>query len=178
MAAQLIAASVYMYTEGMQTPHALFAAGCFWGVQYYFDQVPGVIRTTVGYTGGHTENPTYEEVCTHTTGHAEAVLIEFDPEQVSYQTLVKQFFHMHDPTQLNRQGPDIGDEYRSAIFYMDDAQKAVALQTMQEESTAFGKPIVTELSPAAPFYEAEDYHQKFAEKTGHGMCHIPYKPLN
>src|SRR5476649_649605 len=105
---------------------AIFAAGCLWGVQYYFDQVPGVTKTTVGYTGGHTENPSYEQVCTHTTGHAEAVLLEFDPEKISYETLCQQFFRMHDPTQLNRQGPDVGDSYRTAIFYFDDAQKTIA----------------------------------------------------
>ena len=105
---------------------AIFAPGCFWGVQYYFDQVPGVITTTVGYTGGHTKNPSYEDVCSHTTGHAEAVLIEFEEDMVSYETLVKHFFRMHDPTQLNRQGPDVGDSYRSAIFYFDEAQKQIA----------------------------------------------------
>ena len=156
---------------------ALFAAGCSWGVQYYFDQVPGVRETTVGYTGGHTENPTYEEVCTHTTGHAEAVLIQFDPQAVTYETLLKHFFRMHDPTQLNRQGPDIGDSYRSAIFYFGDRQKTAAEQARAEAAANFSEPVVTEISPAKPFYLAEEYHQKFTEKTGHGMCHIPYAPL-
>ena len=156
---------------------AIFAAGCFWGVQYYFDQVPGVIRTTVGYTGGRTENPTYEEVCSHTTGHAEAVLIEFDPGKVSYGTLCRHFFRMHDPTQLNRQGPDIGDSYRSAIFYSDAVQRETAERVREESRSAFDKPIVTVIGPAGPFYEAEDYHQKYAERTGRGMCHIPYEPI-
>jgi peptide-methionine (S)-S-oxide reductase len=156
---------------------AIFAAGCFWGVQYYFDQVPGVIKTTVGYTGGHTENPTYEEVCTHTTGHAEAVLIEFDPEQVSYEVLLKQFFRMHDPTQLNRQGPDVGDSYRTAIFYFDDKQKIAAEAAKTEAGKNFDQPVVTEITKAGPFYKAEDYHQKYTEKTGRGMCHIPYAPV-
>jgi methionine-S-sulfoxide reductase len=156
---------------------ALFAAGCFWGVQFYFDQVPGVTKTTVGYTGGHTENPTYEEVCAHTTGHAEAVLIEYDPEQVSYKTLVKQFFHMHDPTQLNRQGPDVGDNYRSAIFYFDEVQKQTAEKIRDELQPRFDKPIVTQIARASKFYEAEDYHQKYAERTGRGQCHIPYEAI-
>jgi methionine-S-sulfoxide reductase len=153
---------------------ALFAAGCFWGVQFYFDQVPGVTATTVGYTGGHTENPSYEAVCTHTTGHAEAVLIEFDPEKVSYETLCRQFFRMHDPTQLNRQGPDVGDSYRTAIFYFDDTQRATAEKIKAEAQAGFDQPIVTEITAAGPFYEAEDYHQKFTERTGRGMCHVPY----
>jgi len=157
---------------------ALFAAGCFWGVQFYFDQVPGVVASTAGYTGGHTKNPTYEEVCTHTTGHAEAVLIEFDPAKVTYETLLKQFFRMHDPTQLNRQGPDVGDSYRTAIFYFDDEQKHLAEKVKAAEQASLGKPIVTEITKAGEFYEAEDYHQKFAERTGRGMCHIPYEPLS
>jgi methionine-S-sulfoxide reductase len=157
---------------------AIFAAGCFWGVQFYFDQVPGVISTRVGYTGGHTENPTYEEVCTHTTGHAEAVEVSFDDSEVSYDVLVAHFFRMHDPTQLNRQGPDVGDSYRSAIFYFDDEQKTTAERVLSEAQADFDKPIVTQIVPATIFYEAEDYHQKFAERTGRGMCHIPYEPIS
>jgi methionine-S-sulfoxide reductase len=155
---------------------AIFAAGCFWGVQYYFDQVPGVTGTTVGYTGGTTENPTYEEVCTHTTGHAEAVHLEFDDSLVDYETLVRQFFHMHDPTQLNRQGPDIGDSYRSAIFYVTDVQKEVAERVRDELQAKYDYKVVTEITAAGPFYRAEEYHQKFTERTGRGMCHVAYTP--
>jgi methionine-S-sulfoxide reductase len=156
---------------------AIFAAGCFWGVQYYFDQVPGVVKTTVGYTGGHTSNPTYEAVCSHTTGHAEATKLEFDPAIVDYETLVKQFFRMHDPTQMNRQGPDVGDQYRSAIFYTSERQKQIAEQLKQTQQATIDKPIVTEITPASTFYAAEEFHQKFTEKTGHGMCHIDYAPV-
>lgn len=159
------------------TQTATFAAGCFWGVQFYFDQVPGVIESKVGYTGGHTKNPSYEDVCTHTTGHAEAVELAFDPSKVSYEMLVKQFFHMHDPTQLNRQGPDIGDSYRSEIFYHGDAQREIAEKVLKEVAPTFNKPIVTKLSEAHTFYDAEAYHQKFTERTGRGMCHIPYEPV-
>lgn len=159
------------------TEKAIFAAGCFWGVQYYFDQVPGVVKTTVGYTGGHIEDPTYEQVCTHTTGHAEAVLVEFDPAKVSYKTLVKQFFRMHDPTQLNRQGPDVGDSYRSAIFYYGQEQRETAEQVLGAVQPKFNQPIVTRIEPAARFYEAEAYHQKYTERTGRGMCHVPYEPI-
>jgi methionine-S-sulfoxide reductase len=156
---------------------AVFAAGCFWGVQYYFDQIPGVTNTTVGYTGGTLENPTYEEVCSHTTGHAEAVLVEFNASEVSFEMLCRHFFRLHDPTQLNRQGPDVGDSYRSAIFYVIDEQKVIAERVMAEAQKQYKEPIVTEITPAGPFYEAEDYHQKFAEKTGRGMCHVPYKAI-
>lgn len=158
---------------------AIFAAGCFWGVQYYFDQVPGVEATTAGYTGGHTTNPSYEEVCTHTTGHAEAVSIDFDPDTISYEMLLMHFFRMHDPTQLNRQGPDVGDSYRSAIFYVDEDQKAIAEKVVLKltKEKQFDKPIVTALELATAFYPAEDYHQKFAERTGRGMCHIPYEEI-
>jgi peptide-methionine (S)-S-oxide reductase len=156
---------------------AIFAAGCFWGVQYYFDQVPGVTGTIVGYTGGTTEDPTYEEVCAHTTGHAEAVLVEFDAGKVSYETLLKHFFRLHDPTQLNRQGPDVGDNYRSAIFYVTDEQKEIAEKVVAGMQPEFEQPIVTEITPAGPFYRAEDYHQKFTERTGRGACHIDYAPI-
>lgn len=161
----------------MKTQQAIFAAGCFWGVQYYFDQVPGVVKTIAGYTGGHTKNPSYEEVCTHTTGHAEAILIEFNPQQVSYPTLLQHFFRMHDPTQLNRQGPDVGDSYRTAIFYGNEQQKAQAQAAKRTAQLRVTQPIVTEISPAGPFYRAEEYHQKYAERTGRGMCHIPYEPM-
>lgn len=154
---------------------AIFAAGCFWGVQYYFDQVPGVVKTTVGYSGGKTRNPTYEQVCYEDTRHAEVVLIDFDPEKVHYETLVRQFFRMHDPTQLNRQGPDVGDQYRSAIFTMDDSQAAIAENVKDELQETSKEPIVTIIERAGEFYEAEDYHQKYAERTGRGMCHIPYE---
>lgn len=156
---------------------ALFAAGCFWGVQYYFDQVPGVLKTTVGYTGGHTERPTYEKVCSHGTGHAEATLVEFDPNKVSYEILVKHFFRLHDPTQLNRQGPDIGDQYRSGIFYFDEDQKSIAEKVKTQTQPKFKKPIMTEITKATEFYPAEDYHQKYTERTGRGFCHADYEPI-
>jgi methionine-S-sulfoxide reductase len=156
---------------------AIFAAGCFWGVQFYFDQIPGVKETVVGYTGGHTDKPTYEDVCTHTTGHAEALKIEFDPKEVSYETLLKQFFKMHDPTQMNRQGPDVGDSYRTAIFYTTEQQKEQAMTAKKAAAKDFDEPIVTEITKASEFWPAEDYHQKFAERTGRGMCHIPYEAV-
>jgi methionine-S-sulfoxide reductase len=141
----------------MKTEEAIFGAGCFWGVQYYFDQVPGVVETKVGYTGGHQDNPTYDQVLSHTTGHAEATWIVFNPEQISYETLLKQFFRMHDPTQLNRQGPDIGDNYRSAIFYKDQSQKLAAEKAITEldKSGQFKKPIVTTLEKFTNFWPAE-----------------------
>lgn len=160
-----------------RTDKAIFAAGCFWGVQYYFDQVPGVKHTTVGYTGGRLEHPTYEQVCYEDTGHAEALKVEYNPDEVSYETLVKQFFYMHDPTQLNQQGPDIGTQYRSAIFYTSDQQRGIAEKVKLSLADEFDKAIVTEITEASTFYDAEDYHQKYAEKTGRGMCHIPYQTI-
>lgn len=155
----------------------ILAAGCFWGIQYYFDQIPGVVNTTVGYTGGVLENPTYEDVCYRQTGHAEALLIEFDTSVVSYQMLLHHFFRIHDPTQLNRQGPDVGDQYRSAIFYNTDTQLELAKDIINELQISYHDKIVTELMREVIFYRAEDYHQKYTEKTGRGMCHVAYEPL-
>jgi methionine-S-sulfoxide reductase len=157
---------------------AIFAAGCFWGVQFYYDQVPGVVETEVGYIGGQTESPNYEQVCSHTTGHAEATKITYDPEKVSYETLLKHFFRIHDPTQLNRQGPDVGDQYRSAIFYLNDVQKQQAQKLIDDlnKSKYHGK-IATTFEPAGTFWPAEDYHQKYTEKTGLGACHVDYAPI-
>jgi len=157
---------------------AVFAAGCFWGVQYYFDQVPGVLNTISGFTGGHTANPSSEDVYSHTTGHAEAVLVIFDPEAVSYEMLVKHFFRLHDPTTLNRQGLNIGDNYRSAIFYLNEDQKLIAEKVKNESRENYKEPIVTQIEPAGPFYRAENYHQKFTARTGLGMCHADYEPVD
>lgn len=159
----------------MKTEKVLLGAGCFWGVQYYFDQVPGVVKTTVGYSGGKTQNPTYEDVCSHSTGHAEVTLVEFDPAKISYEKLLMQFFRMHDPTQVDGQGPDIGDQYRSAVYYFDDAQQKIVQEAKELAQANFKEPIATEISLAGEFYPAEAYHQKFAERTGRGMCHIPYQ---
>ncbi len=156
---------------------AIFAAGCFWGVQYYFDQVPGVISSLAGYTGGKGTNPTWESTHYEDNDHAEAVLLEFDPEIVSYETLVKHFFRLHNPTQKDGQGPNIGRNYRSAIFYEDENQLQTAKKVLEEAQKNFDKPIVTELNPASKFYEAESFHQKYTQRTGHGMCHVDYAPL-
>lgn len=157
---------------------AIFAAGCFWGVQSYFDDVPGVVESEVGYIGGSTNQPTYELVCSHTTGHAEAVRLVFDPAQVNYETLLRHFFRIHDPTQLNRQGPDVGDNYRSAIFYTSDEQRDTAEQVRDAlDKDQYSNQIVTEISSAGSWWRAEGYHQKFAERTGQGTCHVGYKPL-
>lgn len=163
----------------MKREEAIFAGGCFWGVQDYFDQVPGVLETEVGYIGGHVDHPTYEQVCAHRTGHAEATRIVFDPSKISYQTLLEHFFRIHDPTQLNRQGPDIGDNYRSAIFYLSDEQKQAAAQMIGRlnASGAYKKPVVTSLEPAVKFWPAEEYHQKYTQKTGIGACHVAYAPI-
>jgi peptide-methionine (S)-S-oxide reductase len=154
---------------------ATFAAGCFWGVESAFRQVPGVIATAVGYTGGQTKNPTYKEVCSDRTGHAEALLVEYDPAQVSYEQLLDVFWEIHDPTQLNRQGPDHGSQYRSAIFVHDAEQEKAAKASKERlaRSGKYRKPIVTEMVPAGEFYMAEDFHQQYFEKRGIApTCHV------
>jgi peptide-methionine (S)-S-oxide reductase len=153
---------------------ATFAAGCFWGVEATFRQLPGVISTRVGYTGGNSPNPTYKEVCTDTTGHAEAVEIDYDPAKLSYDKLLEVFWENHDPTQLNQQGPDWGKQYRSAIFFHTPDQEVAATASKQqlEKSRRFSKPIVTQIVPAVTFFEAEDYHQQYLEKKGLATCHI------
>jgi peptide-methionine (S)-S-oxide reductase len=153
---------------------ATFAAGCFWGVEATFRQMPGVTSTRVGYTGGQTENPTYKEVCTDRTGHAEAVEVEFDPAKVRYADLLKVFWENHDPTQVNRQGPDWGSQYRSAIFFHspEQAKEAQVSKDALDKAHRYSKPIATLIVPAVTFYPAEDYHQQYLEKRGMASCHI------
>lgn len=151
---------------------AAFAAGCFWGVEDAFRHVPGVTATAVGYTGGHTPDPTYERVCQHDTGYAETVLLEFDPKRVSYDRLLDIFFEIHDPTTLNRQGPDEGDQYRSAIFTQSPAQEQAARTALARAQKKNPDRIVTQITPLRPFYRAEDYHQQYAERTGSHGCPI------
>lgn len=150
---------------------ATFAAGCFWGVEAAFRQVPGVLDAISGYTGGHTENPSYREVCSDTTGHAEAVQVTYDPDRVSYDELLALFWEMHDPTTPDRQGPDVGSQYRSAIFVHDGAQRERAKASSQREQQKYSRPIVTQIVDAAAFYPAEAYHQRYFER--HGVaCHV------
>ena len=153
---------------------ATFAAGCFWGVEARFAQLPGVTATAVGYEGGSMPNPTYKDVCTDATGHAEAVDIDYDPAQISYEQLLEAFFSLHDPTQLNRQGPDWGTQYRSVIFYHTPEQEAAAKAAIERltAETRFNKRIVTQVVPATTFWRAEEYHQKYLEKRGAVSCHI------
>ena len=156
------------------TEIATFAAGCFWGVESKFRMIPGVVDAIVGYSNGHTKNPTYKDVCTDETGHAEVVQVTFDPAQVSYEKLLEAFWMLHDPTQLNRQGPDSGTQYRSAIFIHSPEQEAAAKKSKAalEASGKFRRPIATEITPAGTFYRAEEYHQRYLEKRGAASCHI------
>jgi peptide-methionine (S)-S-oxide reductase len=153
---------------------ATFGAGCFWGVEANFRRVPGVTDVVSGYSGGHKENPTYREVCTDTTGHAEVVQVTFDPAKVSYEQLLDVFWKIHDPTQMNRQGPDFGKQYRTAIFYHSPEQEAAAKKSKQalQASGRLHRPIATEITPAGPFWPAEEYHQRYLEKRGATDCHI------
>ena len=151
---------------------ATFGAGCFWGVEAAFRQLDGVTKTEAGYEGGTLDNPTYEDVCSHTTGHAEVVEVTYDPEQVSYEQLLGVFWGKHDPTQLNRQGWDVGDQYRSAICYTSPEQQEAALASKERAQADTRKPIVTQIEPAGEFYEAEDYHQQYLEKRGRASCHV------
>ena len=153
---------------------ATFGAGCFWGIEAAFRKVPGVLDVAVGYSGGHTQNPTYRDVCTDTTGHAEVVQVTFDPQKVSYEQLLDVFWTIHDPTQLNRQGPDYGKQYRTAIFFHTQEQEAAAQKSKQalESSGKLRRLISTEITPAGTFWRAEEYHQRYLEKRGAASCHI------
>jgi peptide-methionine (S)-S-oxide reductase len=153
---------------------ATFGAGCFWGIEEAFRRVPGVLDTAVGYMGGHLANPTYEDVCTDQTGHAEVVQVTYDPQRVSYPQLLDVFFQVHDPTTPNRQGPDVGSQYRSAVFTHDDAQRAAAEAAIQalDARGRFRRPIVTQVVPAGDFWRAEEYHQRYLQKRGRSSCHL------
>ena len=157
------------------TRKATFGAGCFWGVEVAFREVPGVLNAEAGYEGGSLRNPSYEDVCTGRTGHAEVVEVTFDPARVSFEQLADVFFTHHDPTTLNRQGPDRGTQYRSAIFYHDEEQRGVAeaAKERRNRSGRWRSPIVTEIAPASTFYRAEEYHQRYLEKHGLANCHLP-----
>lgn len=157
-----------------QTKEAVFAGGCFWGIEHLFRGVPGVLEVVSGYAGGHVPNPTYEQVCSGTTGHAEAVRITYDPGKVSFEELAKRFFELHDPTQLNRQGPDVGEQYRSVVFYADDEEHAAASRLIARLEDR-GYRVVTALEPAGPFWPAEDYHQRFIERNPGRYCHAPVR---
>ncbi|MFH1425861.1 MAG: peptide-methionine (S)-S-oxide reductase MsrA [Candidatus Kerfeldbacteria bacterium] len=156
------------------TKKATFAAGCFWGVEDTFMKVPGVVETMVGFTGGTKDNPTYEQVCEGDTGHAEATQVTFDPEKVTYKELLDTFFELHDPTQVNHQGPDTGHQYRSAIFTHTDEQQRLAEEAKKalNDSGQYKKPVATEIEPAGQFWKAEEYHQKYFQKTGESSCHV------
>lgn len=152
--------------------YATFAAGCFWGVEDFLRHLDGVKDAVSGYTGGTVDRPTYEQVCSGRTGHAEAVLVTFDPAVISYERLLEEFWRHHDPTTPNRQGPDVGTQYRSAIFFHSDEQRRAAESSLARYQKRFGRPIVTQVVAASTFWPAEEYHQRYAERTGHGACHV------
>jgi peptide-methionine (S)-S-oxide reductase len=154
------------------TEKATFGAGCFWQVEVEYRNTPGVTDVAVGYEGGNLEQPTYEQVCTDRTGHAEVVEVDFDPDEVPYEQLVERFFELHDPTQLNRQGPDVGSQYRSAVFFHSPEQREAAEAVKERAQANFKKPVVTEIEPATTFWRAEDYHQRYLEKRGLATCRI------
>ncbi len=154
----------------MRIGKAAFGAGCFWHVEESFRKVKGVANTTVGYMGGNVKNPSYKDVCSHKTGHAEVCLVEYDPEKVSYNELLEVFWKTHNPTQLNRQGPDIGDQYRSVIFYYDEKQNKIALESKEKEQKKYKDTIVTQVIPAKTFNKAEEYHQRYLEKNKISGC--------
>ncbi len=170
-----VASTIGLEIDMDKHAEATFAAGCFWGVEAAFRQVEGIIQTKVGYTGGHLEAPSYKQVCTDTTGHAEAVHVVYDPSIVSYEDLLDVFFECHNPTQVDRQGWDVGSQYRSAIFYHDREQQAaaVAVKNHLDQSSKYDKPIATEIVRAVLFYDAEEYHQQYLEKRGQASCHKP-----
>ena len=154
------------------TEKATFGAGCFWQVEVEYRNTPGVTDVSVGYEGGNLEQPTYEQVCTDRTGHAEVVEVDFDPDEVPYEQLVERFFELHDPTQVNRQGPDVGSQYRSAVFFHSPEQRDAAEAVKERAQANFKKPVVTEIEPATTFWRAEDYHQRYLEKRGLATCAI------
>jgi peptide-methionine (S)-S-oxide reductase len=156
----------------MTTEKATFGAGCFWGVEETFRKLKGVISTAAGYAGGNKENPSYEDVCTDRTGHAEVVEVEFDPSQIRYEQLLDVFWSGHNPTTLNRQGPDVGTQYRSVIFYYSPEQKVAAEKSKMEKASQFPRPIVTQIEPASKFWRAEEYHQRYLEKRGQSHCAV------
>ena len=163
----------------MSTETTTLGAGCFWGVEYVFERVPGVVNTEVGYAGGSTDHPTYRDVCSHTTGHAEVARVTFDPEVVSFEQLLEVFWAMHDPTQVDRQGPDVGDQYRSVVFTGSDEQRAIAEASRAKAQERFDRPVATEIADAGTFWPAEDYHQRYYGENGHEpYCHaVPWRTL-
>ena len=162
--------NILYFSKNMEL--ATFGAGCFWGVESIFQKIKGVVKTTVGYMGGNTKNPTYEQVCTDKTGHIEVIQITYDSEQINYENLLEKFWEIHDPTQLNRQGPDIGTQYKSIIFYHNEMQKRLSELSKNNQQKNYNKKIVTDIKPALDFYPAEEYHQKYYEKHGLSSCKI------